>query len=109
MKDYRCYSSLPEHNQTGEAGCLIKIEHLALGKVGRSSRTSSSRSLRTTGEGLTQKDCRVDHDLDSDHPHNPHEQDRFPAEPCELAIVVSVPNLNLRELECPRSVVQNYI
>jgi hypothetical protein len=31
MKEYRRGSSLPEHNETGEAGCLIKIDHLALG------------------------------------------------------------------------------
>lgn len=31
VKEYRRGSSLPEHNQTGEGGCLIKIEHLALG------------------------------------------------------------------------------
>jgi hypothetical protein len=49
MKEYRRGSSLPEHNETGEAGCLIKIEHLALGFcVGNRLRLRLDlRSLRT--------------------------------------------------------------
>jgi hypothetical protein len=48
MKEYRRGTSLPEHDETGEAGCLIKIEHRALGFLPRGSFASETdlRALR---------------------------------------------------------------